>query len=338
MLIKDCFKFCSILKEARGSEKYKINANANDIMRKCGEESLKLLKTSFFKNKMKKLGLEMPSSAYLSFGLLPIIMGETNSHKKILFRTQVPVRRRGKSNDEIIVTVIYDPKTEEYGSVSEDRNMIIILKPQDKDTSLQDIVERIRLTVVHETTHARDEDLYNVYKSIPVHGKEYYEATVEEGKIPHLLYLMDPYEILAYMTEAWKDHRKTKDSFDTCLRAILIKSINSPEISTMCVSFLTTYYYSFCKANKDYFNKFGAYIPKNTKIIPLIICKKIYEGLSKLDKLLHKLYGKKGDVKADYKIIKALYYLNVLNDFDYNKIDAIISHSREGLPDYIERL
>lgn len=338
MLIKDCFKFCSTLKEARGSEKYKINANANDIMRKCNEESYKLLQTSFFKNKMKKLGLEMPSNGYLCFGLLPIIMGETNSRKRILFRTDVPVRRRGKSKDDIKVTVIYDPSTEEYGSVSEDRNMIINLMPQDKDTPLQEIVERIRLTIIHETTHARDEDLYNVYKSIPVHGKEYYEATVEEGKIPHLLYLMDPYEILAYMTEAWKDHRKTKDSFDTCLRAILIKSINSTEISTMCVSFLTTYYYSFCKANKDYFNKFGAYIPKNTKIIPLIICKKMYEGLSKLDKLLHKLYGKKGNVKADYKIIKALYYLNVLNDFDYNKIDAIISHSREGLPDYIERL
>ena len=307
-------------------------------MRKCNEESYKLLQTSFFKNKMKKLGLEMPSNGYLCFGLLPIIMGETNSRKRILFRTKVSLRKRGGSDDDINVTVVYDPKSEEYGSVYEDRKMIINLMPQHKDIPLQEIVERIRLTVVHETAHARDEDLYNVYKSIPVHDKEYYEATVDCGKIPHLLYLMDPYEIFAYMMEAWKDHRKTKDSFDTCLRAILIKSINSSEISTMCLPFLMTYYYSFCKGNKDYFNKFGAYIPKNTKIIPLNICKKMYERMSKLDNLLHELYGKKGNTEADYKIIKALYYLNVLNDFDYNKIDAIISHSREGLPDYIERL
>lgn len=338
MLIKDCFKFCSILKEARGSEKYKINANANDIMRKCGEESLKLLKTTFFKNKMKKLGLEMPSSAYLSFGMLPIIMGETNSRKKILFRTQVPVRRRGKSNDEIIVTVIYDPKTEEYGSVSEDRNMIIILKPQDKDTSLQDIVERIRLTVVHETAHARDEDLFNAFKAKGNDEKEFYEASVDVGKIPHMIYLLDPYEILAYMTEAWKKHRLTKDDFDSCLRNILTKSFHSPDMAVLCVPFVLTYYYSFCKANKDYFNKFGAYIPKDRKTYPLETCKKMYERISKLDKLLYRLYGKKGNTEADYKIIKTLYYLGVFENFDYQKIDTIVEVSRNGLPDYIERI
>lgn len=327
-----------MIKEARGSEKYKINANANDIMRKCGEEAFKLIKTPFFKNKIKKLGLEMPSNGYLSFGMLPIIMGETNSRKKILFRTQVPIRRRGDSDGVINVTVVYDPKTEEYGSVSEDRNMIINLMPQDKDSSPQDIVERIRLTVVHETTHARDEDLFNAFKDNGNDEKEFYEASVDVGKIPHMIYLLDPYEILAHMSEAWKDHRNTKDDFDSCLRSVLVKSFHSPDMAVLCVPFVVTYYYSFCKANKDYFNKFGAYIPRDKKTYPMEICKKMYERLSKLDSALHKLYGKKGSEIADYKVIKALYYEGIFQTFDYRKIDIILKDfekSENELPDYI---
>lgn len=340
MLIKNIQKFISIINESRGSEKYKTNANANDIIRKCGEETLKILKLPFFKNKIKKLGLEIPSSGYLCFGLLPILLSDTNTKKRTLFSFKVPMRTKtNKPTEELSVKVVYDPSTSDFGTTEENRTITIFLSPVSDDIHYSKVVERIKETVVHEVAHARDNDLYKVQRGEEVTGKDYYESSLENSKLAHMIYLMDPYEILGWMTEAWHIHKRTKKEFIDCLKDLIYKSFSSAEVASICGPFIVKYFLSYCINHKDYFNKFGSVIPMDVrkKLVSKELCEKMYKSLARLSDLITKQFTKKGSVITEYKFLKAIYYEGILFDFDYMKLNKINKDFEEnGVPDYVQ--
>lgn len=340
MLIKNIQKFISIINESRGSEKYKINANANDIIRKCGEETLKLLKQPLFKNKIKKLGLEVPSSGYLCFGLLPILLSDTNTKKRLLFSFKIPMRtKRNKEGDNLIVRVVYDPSSTSFGLSETDRTITLNLSPVSKEVHYSKVVEKIKETIVHEVAHARDNDLYKVQQGDDVEDKVYYESSLENSKLAHMIYLMDPYEILGWMTEAWHIHKRSKTDFIECLKDLIYKSFSSSDVAVICGPFILKYFLSYCVNHKDYFNKFGSVIPSDVrkKLFSKDDCENMYKSLAKLSDLLSKQFEKKGSIVTEYKFLKAIYYEGIFFDFDYKKLNKINKDFEEnGVPEYVQ--